>query len=417
MFKRSKRPGRIVLTVGVASALLFAACGSDDDSSSTTDAADSTDAPSVTEVATTEAEVVTSEAEVVTSEAEADTTDAPVTSDAEFSLEDQVAALLAGDLDFPRPEEPVDPGTHDVAVVAAGLASSGPATVASELALALDAIGWTAPDAYDGKFTPTEQAALIQKAVEDEADVIFLVAITPDAVAAGVSSAQEAGIPIMCILCGPDLPEGMIGIEADAEASGRGQAEFAVLNSDPDATIVVYQNTEFASSTVQSASAAARVQELCPDCTVETPSLLLAEAREAGAPIWTSLLGEYPEGELDYVILPFDSPSGALAQTASQLGRTDFGIVGFGALSPYVDMIGVGEPPTAKASLAMSTPYFAWAAVDQAARTLAGEENWVSDAMPVGLITMENFDSFPAGLPYIYPEFDYETEFPVLWGK
>jgi hypothetical protein len=65
----------------------------------------------------------------------------------------------------------------------------------------------------------------------------------------------------------------------------------------------------------------------------------------------------------------------------------------------------------------MSTPYFAWAAVDQAARTLAGEENWVSNAMPVGLITMENFDSFPPGLPYIYPEFDYETEFPVLWGK
>jgi ribose transport system substrate-binding protein len=406
MFNRSRRPVRTVLTVTVASALLFAACGSDDDSSSSTDSADATDAPAATEVVTSEAETVTTEG-----------TDAPVTSDAEFSLEDQVAALLAGDLDFPRPDEPVDPGTHDAAVVAAGLASSGPATVASELAAALDAIGWTAPDAYDGKFTPTEQAALIQKAVEDEADVIFLVAITPDAVAAGVSSAQAAGIPIMCILCGPDLPEGMVGIEADAEASGRGQAEFAVFNSDPDATIVVYQNTEFASSTVQSASAAARVQELCPDCTVETPSLLLAEAREAGAPIWTSLLGEYPEGELDYVILPFDSPSGALAQTASQLGRSDFGIVGFGALSPYVDMIGVGEPPTAKASLAMSTPYFAWAAVDQAARTLAGDENWVSDVMPVGLITMENFDSFPAGLPYIYPDFDYETEFPVLWGK
>lgn len=408
---------RVGLAALVASALVLAACGGDDDDTApaTTKAAA---APATTAAApATDSASTDAPATPATEPATAETAPSSEPASPAGGLEEQVQALLDKNLDFPGPVDPVDPGTHDVAVVTAGLASSGPARVAEELVKAFAAAGWTAPDAYDGKFTPTEQNSLIQKAVQDEADVIFLVAITPDAVASGIAAAQTAEIPIICILCGPDMPEGVVSVEADAVASGEGQAMYAVLNSAPDATIYVYQNTEFASSTVQSAAAAAKVKELCPDCTVETPSILLAEARTAGAPVWTSLLNDRAEGELDWVILPFDSPSAALAQTAQQLGRSDFGIVGFGALSPFVDMVGAGEPVTAKASLTMSTPYFAWAGVDQAARVLAGQETWESSAMPIGLITFDNFDSYEAGQPYVYPSFDYETEFPELWGK
>lgn len=398
---------RAGLAAMAATMLVLASCGSDDKTEATQPPATaaSTEAPG-TDPVTTDAGTVPGTV--------AETTPA---TDAGPTLQDQVDALLAKDLDFPGPDTPVDPGTHTAAVVTAGLASSGPAKVASELVRAFDAIGWTAGDAGDGKFTPTEQATLIQKAVEDQVDVIFLVAITPDAVAAGISAAQDADIPIICILCGPNVPEGVTSVEADAQAAGEGQAEYAVANSDPDATIIVYQNTEFASSTVQSAAAAAKAKELCPGCNVETPSLLLADARTAGAPIWTSLLGDKADGDLDWVILPFDSPSAALAQTAQQLGRSDFGIIGYGALSPYVDMVGAGDPPTAKASLTIATPYYAWAAVDQAARVLAGQPTWDSSAMPIGLITKDNFSTYEAGLPYVYPKFDYETEFPKLWGK
>ena len=425
MLHRSKpTASRIGVAAFVASALMLASCGGDDDADS---APTATEAEASAPATPPPAEPTTPATQAATTEApqpsptEPPTTEAAAPSSAPAStsagLEAEVQALLDKNLDFPGPTDPVDPGTHDVAVVTAGLASSGPARVAEELVKAFAAAGWTAPDAYDGKFTPTEQDALIQKAVQDEADVIFLVAITPNAVASGVAAAQTANIPIICILCGPEVPEGTVSVEADAVAAGEGQAKYAVLNSEPDATIFVYQNTEFASSTVQSASAAAKVKELCPGCTVETPSLLLADARTAGAPIWTSLLGDRAEGELDWVILPFDSPSAALAQTAQQLGRSDFGIIGFGALSPFVDMVGAGEPVTARASLAIATPYYAWAAVDQAARVLAGQETWDSAAMPIGLITTENFASYEPGQPYVYPSFDYETEFPELWGK
>ena len=332
-------------------------------------------------------------------------------------LDALVAKYLKQDLDFPRPVSAVSPGIHNVAVVTAGLASSGPAKVASELKIALAKIGWTSKDAYDGKFLPTEQSALIQKVVLEKVDAIFLVAITPSAVQAGIDAAKAAGIVVACILCGPNLPEGMININVDAAGAGRGQAEYAVKNSKPNGTIFVYQNLEFATSTLESAVAAQRVKDLCPKCNVVTPTLTLAESRTTGAAIWTSLLRDYPAGQLDFVILPFDSPSGALAKTADQLGRTDFGIVGYGALAPFVDMVGIGSPVVAKASLTISTPYYAWAAVDQVARTFAKVSLWDGSQMPFGLITKENFSNYPSGAPFVYPKFDYTKDFPTLWGK
>ena len=82
-----------------------------------------------------------------------------------------------------------------------------------------------------------------------------------------------------------------------------------------------------------------------------------------------------------------------------------------------VDMVATGTPEVARASVTISTPYFGWAAVDQAARALAGAPAWESDAMPVGLITLENFADYPAGEPYLNPDFDYPAHFAEMWGK
>ncbi len=334
------------------------------------------------------------------------------------SVTAELDALIAGDVEFPRPEDPVDPGSHEIAVVASGLGSPGPARVATAVEEALEVIGWTAPPTYDGKFQPTEQAALISQAVADEADALILISITPSAVAAAVGEAQAAGIPIVCVLCGPDpITDGIINVQADAVKAGWAQAAYATVHSGGEGTIVVYHNEEFQFSAQQGVATVERLAEICPDCTVEERDILLLESREPNAPIWTALLQDFPEGELDFVLSPFDSPAGALANTASQLGRTDFGIVGYGALAPFVDMVGTGVPEVARASVTISTPYFGWSAVDQAARVLAGVPTWESDAMPVGLITMDNFADYPAGEPYLSPDFDYPAHFAEMWGK
>ena len=328
----------------------------------------------------------------------------------------EVADLLAGNVTFPKPTESFDPGTHRIAIIASGLASPGPSLVAKTAAEAVAKIGWTADPAGDGKFTPTTQAQLIGKAVLDKVDGIILVSITPAAVAASIQAAQDAKIPIVCVLCG-DVPNGVVGVANDPVAAGKAQAAYAVAKTKPGATIVVYQNTEFDASRQQSAAAAARVKELCPSCTVETPSMLLTEATQPNAPIFVNLLNSHPVGKLDAVISPFDSPAGALTNTASQLGRTDISVIGHGGLAPFINMVGTGNPAMAKADVLISTPYFGWSAVDELARMLAGKPTWEASLMPVQLVDKDNFSKFPTDDLNAQVGFDFRAEFAKLWGK
>ncbi len=348
-------------------------------------------------------------------------TDTSASSDASSgaSSEDAAAAveaLLAGDVEFPMPTEEVDPGSHEVAVITSGLASPGPAVLAENAVEAIEAIGWTADAPGDGKFTPTTQAQLIEKAVLDEVDGIILVSITPAAVDAAVKAAENAGIPVVCALCGPGLPEGMVGVGNDALAAGQAQAAYAAALAEPGDTVVVYQNTEFKQSEQQMAEAARAVQEYCPECKVETPSLLLAESMQPNAPIFSSLLNKYPAGELSSVIMPFDTPASVLANSAAQLGRNDFNVIGLGSLSPFIDMVGAGQPEVAKADVLISTPLYGWASVDLLARMLADQDTWDAAAMPVGLVDKDTYGDYEQGSMFVLPDFDYEAEFKTLWG-
>jgi ABC-type sugar transport system substrate-binding protein len=329
----------------------------------------------------------------------------------------EVKTLLAGDVEFPMPTEPVSPGTHRVAVITSGLASPGPSVLAENAMAAVKAIGWTADPPGDGKFTPTTQAQLIEKAVLDKVDVIILVSITPSAVAAAVKAADDAGIPVVCALCGPDLPAGMVGVGNDDKAAGRAQAAYAASLAKPGDTIVVYQNTEFKQSEAQMAEAAATVKQMCPECKVEKPSLLLAEAMQPNAPIFTSLLNKYQKGDVSSVIMPFDTPASVLANLAAQLGRDDFAVIGLGALSPFVDMVGAGRPAVAKADVLISTPLYGWASVDELARMLAKAKTWKADEMPVALVDQKTYGNYEKGSLFVLPKFDYEAKFTELWGK
>ncbi|RAY16351.1 hypothetical protein DPM19_05585 [Actinomadura craniellae] len=329
----------------------------------------------------------------------------------------EVETLLAGNVEFPMPTAPVAPGTHRVAVITSGLASPGPSVLAENAMEAIKKIGWTAAPPGDGKFTPTTQAQLIEKAVLDKVDGIVLVSITPSAVAAAVKAAEGAGIPVVCALCGPELPTGMVGVGNDHKAAGRAQAAYAASRAKSGDTVVVYQNTEFKQSEEQMAEAAAAVKEMCPGCTVKTPSLLLAEAMQPNAPIFTSLLNTYRKGSLNSVIMPFDSPASVLANSAAQLGRDDFSVIGLGSLAPFVDMVGAGRPAVAKADVLISTPLYGWASVDELARMLAGVPTWTADRMPVALVDQKTYGNYKKGNLFVLPKFDYEAKFAELWGK
>jgi ribose transport system substrate-binding protein len=382
---------RAGLGVLAATALLLSACGDDGDSSSSgSDASGGSGSGSSGD----------SSAEVTNQDAQ-----------------DMVDALLAGDVEYNLPTESVDPGEHHIAIIASGLASPGPTVLSQNAQDAVEAIGWTADPTTDGKFTPTTQAQLIQQAVLDKVDGIILVSITPAAVDAAVQAAADAGIPVVCALCGPGLPDGMVGVGNDPDAAGEAQAAYAASVAKPGDTVVVYQNSEFKQSEEQMSHAADTVEQLCPDCKVERPDLTLAESATPNAPIFTSLLQQYGEGDLSSVLVPFDTPASVLANSAQALGRTDFNVVGLGALSPFVDMVGAGQPVVAKADVLLSTPLYGWASVDELARMLSGADTWDAESMPVGLVDQSTYGDYEKGNLFILPKDDWKGTFTGLWGK
>ncbi len=330
----------------------------------------------------------------------------------------KVEELLNPTPDFPMPTEAFTPGTHHVAVISLGLTSPGLLAQAQAAQDAVRALGWTAPETYDGQFNVTTQGTLIQKAVQDKVEGIVLVGIDPTTVTAAVQMAEAANIPVTCIVCGLNPPAHIPAAAYSAVLAGEAQAYYTASLAEPGATIVVYQNSQFPNSTLLAQTSAAKMKELCPSCTVDTPSLVLADASQPNAPIFTSLLRQYPAGKLDYVIMPFDTPAAALANTAQNLGRTDFGIVGLGGFGPFVSMVSTGAPVTALADVTIAAPFFGWAAVDQLARKIAGVPAWQSDQLPVGIITKENFSQFPsdANGTFLSPP-GFQAKFKELWGK
>jgi ribose transport system substrate-binding protein len=333
-------------------------------------------------------------------------------------LQAKVNALIAGKQPFPKPTTSVNPGTHKIAIIAVGLVggtTGGPGFTAAHIDQALKVIGWTAPPVFNGEFTPSTESSLIESAVQQKYDALILIGITPSTVSAAISSATSVHVPIVCIDCGPGLPKGVTGVGSSSVGAGVAQAEYAVSKSPKNGTIVVYETTQFAVAEQQAAATVSEVKKLCPGCKVETPSYTESNST-VGDPIYQQLLKSNPSGHLTWVVMQLDADAAALAQTAQQEGRNDFGIIGTAALAPYVNMVGTGSPPDAKADELNAQTYYAWAAVDQAARLLAGKPTWNSTNVPVALITKANYPKY-AGKLYNLPPFNFQQVFTKLWGK
>ena len=95
-----------------------------------------------------------------------------------------------------------------------------------------------------------------------------------------------------------------------------------------------------------------------------------------------------------------------MTKTAEQQGRDDIKITGYDASPDFVELIKQGGP--AAATTAAPFEYAAWGAVDEAARAVAGVEQWDATKLP-------DIPELEAG--FFNPPFDYKAEFAELWGK
>jgi ribose transport system substrate-binding protein len=330
------------------------------------------------------------------------------------------ALIDISNIEMPMPTEPVTPGEHRIAVLPAGLAGQGAKTVAPFVVEAIEAAGWEASDLLDGKFDPVTQSGLIQQAVQDGYDGIILVAITPSSVANAVEVATAAGVPIVCVNCGPDpdrdaAPD-VVNSEGDAEAIGLAQGQYALAAMGEPGSIVIFRDETYGQQVVQARVTQEYLAENCPECEVEVIDMTVADATAPGVPLFSGFMSSHPADTVDVVITPYDTASAPFAQAAAEAGRDELQFVGFGSLQVFYEMIAAGTPVGAKATVSVPIPFESWAGVDQMARLLAGQEPWDSTTLPIALVTADNADQFNPETPYLDSGEDFRAAFLELWG-
>lgn len=337
------------------------------------------------------------------------------------SAKSELAKILRTSVPMAQPSAPVSPGTHKVAVIAVGLATPGASDTAVYVQDAIKEIGWTAPPTYDGKFLPTTASSDIETAVNAGDQAIILVSVTPATVSSALQLAHSKKIPVVCILCGPPSTfsqfPGVVGVEPSPQNVGAAQAEYVIANSDAKAKVWVYEDAEFPFTLEQNQAALSVLKTQCPACQVHTVQMKAGDEDLPGIPVLAGVIDAHPKGTINYIIAPYDNAAAQFSKYLQQQNRTEIGVVGYAALPVFFDLIAAGSPPGAQATVSIPLQYMGYAAVDEAARMLAGQPTWDANGLAVSLVTRSNYSEYSASAPWVSPGFDVPSFFAKLWGK
>lgn len=430
---RHHRAAHAVLAVMlVVMAGSMAACGSDEETATTSPPA--TEAP-----ATTESPATTTAADGTTAPTEApDTTDAPDATEPTGTSEAETTAVpatdppaasayevfLAGTNEQPPADGPKGATAKSVWVISCGQSAAGCVMFSAAQAEAAESLGWDVT-IVDGAFSPTTEAQGIQQAVAAGADAVLLASIECDTVQAAVQGALDAGVAVIGAPdfgCGIDPSEGMdpllstTVVPSDAYptfadlASAQGTARAAYLSETaPDAKIInVTYSGRF--TMAMDRGFLAELDSSCTGCEIVATVELTPQDGPGGGfggKIATALL-ENPAATA--IVVPLDvvlllGGAQALAQDGREM--IVIGGEGSGAGMQFV------RDGVVDAEVSVPWEWAGWAAVDSLNR-------WFNDApaVPAGIgvqiVTLDN--GLPEGEQPYQSEFDFRAAYQAAWG-
>lgn len=380
----------------LVAALALGACGSDSDSTPDEGSTAVTDAAGSDSTPATDASGSTPGTDVVA-----------------FAQE-QLDQLSLDNIEMPKPTEPVDPGDHRVAIVSCGQAGIGCQIMTQGMIDAVEAIGWTASPLLDGKFDPAEQALLINQAVQDGYEAIFLAAIDTASVKEAVDNALDAGILVFCNTCQSDAHAGkVIDVGANGTRDGEAAAYWSIVKTGGEGQLLAIDDKAFSVVGNRVQSYQQTIEEHCPDCQLDVVDMATTELAEAGPPTFRAELTSRPEGELDVAVPPYDAAVIPMAATITQSGRSDVSTIGYEALPPTQEEMQKPDSPI-EASTVLPYYFSSWLMVDLAARQFAGQELYDANDLPVAIVTKDDVTKLAD--PSAQVGYDFQTYLPELWS-
>jgi ribose transport system substrate-binding protein len=296
--------------------------------------------------------------------------------------------------------------------IACDLSLEGCANKADGMEAAAEALGLDF-EVCDGGATADTIAQCFTNAINADPDVIIPNGIGIDAAGDGYAQAEAAGIPIVGSFTGNDLGVPGVATEIGGDVCERqGEILAASVIADSGGTAnALFLETQTYKCNQQRVSGFMSGMETCTSCQSDTLEFSITA-------IGTDLPGQVTaeltaNPDLTYIIGTFDGPALVAADAVRQAGLEDeIRVAGFDANPPNLELIRNGDVQFA--DIASGQTESAWAAVDAAARVMAGQELPDNIGVTLLLITADNIDQIEG--TYEGPE-GFEDMFTALWGQ
>jgi len=272
----------------------------------------------------------------------------------------------------------------------------------------------------DCGYDSTKASQQIEQFVGAGVGAIILQSVDSSAVAAAIGTAKAAGIPVIESTSrdAGEVPADLAEIGVSAIASfcyscaGEQMAAFAVASTDGVVNALVYNVPGVVVSTQMVDGFRNELARLQPAGQVTVVDAPAADWQANLGTLTTSNLQTNPD--LNTLVPVFDSMVD-LIEPVLTAAASDVAIVTYNATAPALTLLKEGRYVTG--NVGSSPLWLGWAAVDQAARLLAGEAPIGDIMIPARIFTANNISSIDltASQQTWYSEADLETEYRALW--
>jgi ribose transport system substrate-binding protein len=271
---------------------------------------------------------------------------------------------------------------------------------------------------FDGKLQTAEFLRGTSEAVAQKADAILLVAIPAQAVAAPLSAAKAAGIPVVVtddVDAGEPLPPNVNGaVRLCFTCVGKDLGAWVTADSNGEADTLAYSVSNSTNAPFLLKGFESQMAASCPECKLTTV--------DAPDGQWQNLPGQtrtamQRDPNINYIVPMYDGMAATILPTVAELGRTeDVQLGSFNGTQSVMKQLspagGVG------ADIASANAWYNWAMADQTMRAMVGAKPISNYNIPLRLFTRTNVgeidvNSNPASW---FGTVDFEAKFKALWG-
>jgi ribose transport system substrate-binding protein len=307
---------------------------------------------------------------------------------------------------------PFDPPAQGLIYhVACNLALEGCSKNAKGLESGVKALGYEFK-MCDGGTTADKIGSCFTNAINAKPDAIVVNGIGADSAADSFAKVAKAGIPLIGMYTGDEIPTENVLTEVGGDACARGAkklAEWVIADSQGKAN-VLFVGTKTYACNVQREQAFTDEIKTCETCKVTSLPFAIDAVQSQLPQQLQSALQKSPD--VDYVIGTFDAVALAATDAIRQAGKTDkIKVGGFDGDAPNLALIAKGDIQVV--DVVTGKPESGWTAADAAARAMAGEK--LPENLPVTSVVIDETNAAEIGT-YDGPK-DFEAQFRTLWGK